>query len=105
MNVEKIIRQAGIGAQVFVSYVAGANPTERAKREAERAKREGLSSRHFVGRIVKFSWNKNGDFYFTIFTSERDDERRDAENAFRSFNPGFGVVLTLEVIQPTRARD
>lgn len=104
MDVEKIIRKAGIGAHVFLSYVAGAEPTERAMREAERAKREGICRRHFVGQITRIARNKRGEFYFTLFTGERDDERRDTENAFRSFNPEFGRVLTLEVIEPARVQ-
>lgn len=98
MNVEKMIRQAGVGAQVFVSYEAGRVPTSRAQREARRAVEQGISRRHFVGKVIKFDVNRNGEFYFTILTEERDDERRGKENAFRSFNPDLGVVLTLEVL-------
>lgn len=87
------------GTPVFVSYLAGRAPTDRAVREASRARREGLSRHHFTGRVHRVWATKKGDTVLTVLCDVRDDERTGAQEAYRTFNPALGTMLTLEVLQ------
>lgn len=86
------------GATLFVSYLAGRKPTARAFREAERARREGLSMRHFVGTLTGVWRTKKGEAVMTVLCDTRDDERRGTEDGYRTFNPNLGQLLSVEVI-------
>lgn len=87
------------GATLFVSYLAGRPPTDRAVREARRAEREGFARRHFTGVLTDAWVTRKGEFVFRVLCGERDDERRGTEDGYRTFNPSLGTLLSLEVIQ------
>jgi len=86
------------GATLFVSYLAGREPTERAVREAGRAETEGMARRHLFGTLVSRRTTRRGDFVFTVLCDNRDDERRGTLDGYRTINPNLGSLLTLEVI-------
>ena len=98
--VDMVQKLAGVpeGAQVFVSYLAGRPPTGRAIREARRARREGMARRHFTGRLHRVWMTKAGEPVMTVLCDNRDDERTGAKEAYRTFNPALGTMLTLEVV-------
>jgi len=73
------------GAPVFVSYLAGREPTDRAVREASRARREGYAPRHFFGKVHRV-WSTKGSEFSS--GSERENissfQRKNQEPFFRS---------------------
>lgn len=87
------------GATVFVSYLAGREPTPRAVRESERARREGYAPRHFFGKLHRVWTSKKGDPILTVLCDNRDDERTGSREGYRSFNPNLGTMLMVEVLQ------
>lgn len=87
------------GATLFVSYLAGREPTERALREAQRASDMGLAKRHFFGKLASCRVTRKGEFVFTVLCDHRDDERRGTADGYRTFNASLGTLLSLEVIQ------
>lgn len=89
---------AKMGSTIFVAYEAGNEPTPRAVREAQRAKASGFSRKHFVGKLTAVALNRDGRFYFTIKTEERDDETKGTQVAYRSFNPSVGGLRVLEIL-------
>lgn len=89
------------GAKVFVSYDVGREPTVRAIREADRARREGLANRHFIGYLTEVRTTKRGDSIFTVLCDNRDDERRGAKTGYRTFNPSLGQLHGVEVLEMT----
>lgn len=90
--------EGNVGREVFVSYLAGNPPTERAIREARRAKMEGMARRHFTGKIHAVKTNKKGEPYLVIATPNRDNESTGEQWNYRSFNPQLGTLLTIEVL-------
>lgn len=92
------LRDARLGSVVFVAYEPGRVPTARAIREAQRAVEAGINPTHFVGKLASVALNKRGEFFFTIVTEERDDERTGKSEAFRSFNPSLGGLRELAVL-------
>ena len=87
------------GTSVFVSYLPGKPPTERAIREATRSTKQGISNRHFFGTLASSPWRtSDGDIVFTVLCDNRDDERRGTQDGYRTFNPNLGQLLTLEVL-------
>ena len=99
-EVQEMLQGVKPGAVVFVSYLAGRPCTERAQREAERAAREGLARRHFFGTLTDAWTTKKGQFVFRVLCDNRDDERRQTNNGYRTFNANLGRLLTFEVVQP-----
>ena len=88
------------GTRVFVSYVAGRAPTERALRESESSSDAGENRRHFVGSLESLWQAKNGDTIVTVQAFNRDTESPDGlkPGGFRSFNPNLGKLLALDVL-------
>jgi hypothetical protein len=86
------------GAAVFVSYLVGREPTDRAVREAQRARREGLAPRHFFGTLQTRRRTKRGELVFTVLCDNRDDERRGTQDGYRTFNSSLGTLLALEMV-------
>lgn len=99
VNAMKALVGVPEGALLFVSYVAGREPTDRAVREAERSRREGIARRHFVGKLASQRVTKKGEYVFTVLCDNRDDERRGTRDGYRTFNPSLGNLLTVEVVQ------
>lgn len=88
------------GAELFVSYVAGRKPTDRAMREAQKAEDEGYNKRWLQGRLVSVKPNKKQEPVLTLFTYTRYNEQDDkAEGHYRSINPELGQLLALEVVR------
>ncbi len=87
------------GASVFVSYLAGRPPTERAKREAQKADHEGYTKRWFQGKLEKVWTTKKGEPVMTVLSATRyNEDKPDAEGHYRTFNPALGTLLSLEVL-------
>jgi hypothetical protein len=86
------------GADLFVSYVAGRAPTERACREARRSEREGLARRHFLGKLHRVWRTQSGETVLTVLCENRDDERTGRQEAYRTFNPSLGTLLGVTVL-------
>ena len=88
------------GTQVFVSYLAGRKPTDRAIREARKADEIGIPRRWFQGRLEKVWITKKGEHVMTVLSMTRYNEDQPGADAhFRTFNPALGTLLTLEVVQ------
>lgn len=97
---EMLAALAGVpeGADLFVSYVAGRAPTDRAIREAQRATRAGQARRHFTGKLHRVWRTQKGEAVLTVLTPDRDDERTGAQEAYRTFNPSLGTLLGVTVL-------
>lgn len=96
----EILKHAGPGSTVFVSYTAGRPPKPRAVREAMKAADEGYPRRWFLGRLESKWTTKAGDPVITVFTTTRYNELDpEADGHYRTLNPNLGHILTLEVIQ------
>lgn len=87
------------GSKLFVSYVAGNEPTTRAIREAARAAREGYPRRYYFGTFTNVKLTKAGSWIMNMLCENRDDERTGSSHGYRSFNPSIGNLLALEVIE------
>jgi hypothetical protein len=104
-EMDQIVGQTPQGALVFVSYLAGRAPTERAIQEAQpytekQPMGEGMARRHFVGALEGIRTTKNGERVLTILAYNRDSLKNGVRQAcgFRSFNPSLGVLLSVEVL-------
>lgn len=87
------------GRRVFVSYLAGRPPKERAIREATKAEHLGYSKRWFEGTVESVRITKKGQPVMTILSTTRYNEADpSAEGHYRTFNPALGQLLTLEVL-------
>lgn len=85
------------GAMVFVSYVAGRPASPTAIAQAQRARRAGISRRHFTGALVNVGMNRKGQVYVTFLVNERDGANGKGP-AYRSFNPSLGNLVSMDVI-------
>lgn len=87
------------GRRVFVSYVAGKPPTNRAQQESQKATDEGYSKRWFEGSLESVRITKKGEPVMTVFATTRYNlDNPAAEGHYRTFNPALGQLLTLEVL-------
>jgi hypothetical protein len=87
------------GRRVFVSYLAGRPPTERAKREAQKASDEGYAKRWFEGVLEAVWTTKKGQPVMTVLSTTRyNEDDPQAEGHYRTFNPALGTLLSLEVL-------
>ncbi len=99
---EMVERLKGVpeGAELFVSYLAGRVPTDRAIREAGKADEMGVSRRWLQGRLERVWVTKRGQPVMTMFCfTRRNEQDPDAEGHYRTVNPALGQLLSLEVIQ------
>ena len=98
----KALEGIDVGSILFVSYVPGRKPSPRAVQEGRRAiVEEGLSPRHFTGKLSSVSRTKKGEVVFTLWVEERDSVQDGMmrPGAYRAFNPSLGRLLILEVVQ------
>jgi len=90
------------GREVFVSYLAGRAPTERAVREAAKADEaydRPIPKRWFQGRLERVWITKKGDPVMTVLSTTRyNEDKPDAEAHYRTFNPCLGTLLSLELL-------
>lgn len=85
------------GQTLFVSYLVGREPTERAIREAlPHTTNPFRSRRHFVGEFANVRTTKNGDEILTIHAQNRNTG--DKPGGYRSFNPRLGQLLGLTIL-------
>jgi hypothetical protein len=100
-QMDQILEGAGPGSLVFISYLAGRPPTEKAQIEAQRASKEGLARRHALGHLSEVWTTKEGDRVVRIFAQTRDTLQKNGLltlGAWRTYNPSLGRLLSLEVI-------
>jgi hypothetical protein len=96
----EMLKDAGPGSVVFVSYAAGRPPKPRAVREAMKADHEGYPKRWFLGRLESKWTTKSGDPVITVFTTTRyNEDKPEADGHYRTLNPRLGHILALEVVQ------
>lgn len=96
-----IDRDARIGSRVRVRYVEGLPVTPRAISEARTQRERGMDLRVFVGTLEAIGINQRGEFYFTLFTPDRDTIEPDGtcrRGNWRSFNPSIGELWGLSVL-------
>lgn len=99
---EMVDALAGVpeGASLHVEYVAGREPTERAVREARRSEAAGIPRRSFFGKLHRVWRTKGkGEAVLTVLCANRDDERTGAQEAYRTFNPSLGTLLSVTVLE------
>jgi len=100
MNSEQMVntlKNVPEGALLFVSYIAGREPTERAIQEAKpHTENPARSRRHFVGTLSRVWTARNGDPILTIHAHNRNTG--DKAGGYRSFNPSLGQLLAVQVL-------
>lgn len=97
---ELVAALAGVpeGADLHVQYVAGREPTPRAVREARRSEAAGIPRRSFFGKLHRVWRTKGkGEVVLTVLCENRDDERTGAQEAYRTFNPSLGTLVSVTV--------
>jgi hypothetical protein len=88
-----------LGSVLFVSYVAGREPTARAIVEAAGE----LPRRYFTGVLHKVRRTKKGEWILTMWAWNRKTLQKDGtlvEGAYRTFNPVLGKLIIVDVIRP-----
>ena len=88
-----------LGSVLFVSYVAGREPTERARVEAAGE----VPRRYFTGVLHNIWCTKKGEWVLTMWTWNRKTRQKDGtfvEGAYRTFNPSLGKLIVVDVIRP-----
>lgn len=88
-----------LGSVLFVSYVAGREPTERAKLEAAGE----VPRRYFTGVLHNVWKTKKGEWVLTMWVWNRKTIKKDGtvvEGGYRTMNPTLGELIVLDVIQP-----
>lgn len=101
---EMVAKLEGVekGRQVFISYLAGRPPTDRAIREATKADEAydvPIPKRWLQGRFESLRITKKGEPVMTLFSTTRyNDQDPGAEGHYRSINPALGILLSLEVL-------
>lgn len=88
-----------LGSVLFVSYVAGREPTDRAIVEATGE----LPRRYFTGALHRVWRTKKGEWVLTMWTWNRKTLQKDGtltEGAYRTFNPALGQLIICDVIRP-----
>lgn len=103
-EMQETLKDCGPGTVVFVSYLAGREPTPKAMLEAHRAVHdEGIPRRFAFGVLCDVWVTKKGEPVMRIFSDLRDTLYKDGtmiEGAYRTFNPQLGRLLSLEVVVP-----
>lgn len=91
------------GDILFVSYIAGRAPTEKAIAEAVRHTEDPKRPRrYFLGEMVSVWQAQNGDWILTMRVYNRDTIQKDGslkEGGYRSFNPSLGEMILIDPIQ------
>ena len=100
---EAILRlmKAKIGSRVRVRYLTFTPPSPRALEESQTAQERGLDLQVFVGSLEGVGMNKQGRFFFTLFTPDRDTIEGNGvrrRGNYRSFNPSKGALFGLRVL-------
>ncbi len=96
------------GSKVFVSYIAGRRPSDRAIQEAQPARDQGISTRHYTGVFHSLHRTKKGDYVMTIWTDTRvstDACGNQVNGAYRAINPNLGTLMVLEVLEHAPAQE
>jgi hypothetical protein len=97
------VAEAAVGATIFVSYVAGREPTARACEEARPHTEDPARPRRYLfGELTSVWQNRHGEWCLTLFAENRDTVRNGIrfEGGFRTINPQLGQLVVLEVIRP-----
>jgi len=88
-----------LGSVLFVSYVAGIEPSSRAIVEAAGE----MPRRYFTGILHKVWRTKRNEWVLTLYAWNRKTLHKDGTltvGAYRTFNPNVGKLIVLDVIHP-----
>jgi len=99
----RAIAEKAIGATVFVSYVAGREPTERAVEEARPHTEDPTRPRRYLyGELTSVWQNRLGEWCLTILAENRNTikGKTHSEGGYRTINPSLGQLVVLDVILP-----
>ena len=91
-----------VGATIFVSYVAGRKPTDRAVEEATPHTEDPKRPRRYLfGRLTSVWQNRFGEWCLTLFAENRDTIKNGIrfEGGHRTINPLLGQLIVLDVIR------
>jgi len=82
------------GTRIHVRYerIAGANVTDRAKSEAQRAAGLGLPMDAYTGRVTRVWTNASGDTMLTMLVELERDHK------YRAFNVDQGSIKNIVVL-------
>lgn len=97
------IAERAVGATIFVSYVAGREPTAKAVAEAElHTKDPARPRRYLYGQLTSVWQNRHGEWCLTLFAENRSTLWKDImfEGGYRTINPSLGQLIVLDVIAP-----
>jgi hypothetical protein len=96
------LRHVKDGDTVFVSYLAGRPPTEKAIAEAVRHTEDPTRPRrYYLGELTSCWQAQNGDWILTMKVFNRDTMQKDGtlqEGGYRSFNPSLGELILIDHI-------
>lgn len=94
----QFLQDVPAGSLLFVSYEAGKEPTERARKEAER---HAGPHRYFTGVLEDVWCTKNNEWVMRIFAFNRDTLKNGKlqEGGYRTFNPSKGTLILVDVIR------
>lgn len=102
IDVVRVLKDVPLESILFVSYLAGRQPTPQAIKEAQRSSFEGIASRHYTGALKALTTTQKGETVVTLWVEERDSPRGSGglqRGAYRAFNPSLGRMLVLEVLE------
>lgn len=100
------IAERAVGATIFVSYVAGREPTARAVAEATPHTTDPARPRRYLYGTLTSVWqNRHGEWCLTLLAENRDTIKGGIrfEGGYRSINPSLGQLVVLDVIAPPAA--
>lgn len=100
------IAEQAVGATIFVSYVAGREPTEKAVEEARPHTEDPSRPRRYLyGELTSVWRNRFGEWCLTLFAENRDTIKNGIrfEGGYRTINPSLGQLVVLDVIAPRAA--
>jgi hypothetical protein len=97
------LRHVPDGTTLFVSYLAGRKPTERAIVEATRhTTNPTRPRRYYLGELSSVWQSQKGDWILTMKVFNRDTLQNDGsleEGGYRSFNPDLGRLVLVDVFK------
>jgi len=96
------LRHTPDGSTIFVSYLAGRPPTERAIAEATRHTSDPKRPRrYYLGELSSVWCTSKDQWVLTMKAFNRDTMQKDGtleEGGYRTFNPELGELILIDTI-------